>query len=151
MSSTVDNKKLEDIIIDLARRLRRLETGGKPLAGNSTPASGLIALAAGADITGLAATLSWVNPNVRAVMGAVPYFKIYVDNDNNDAYLWPSGASLSSGQKNLEVVPFLDLDYLQDFPYQARFRMYMKNRDSGAHNYYVYVGWTYSTGGSGSA
>lgn len=151
MSSTVERKKLEDIVVDLMKRLRRLETGGKPLAGNSNPAQGTIPLSAGGDITGVSATLAWVNANVQAVLGAVPYFKIYVDNNNNDSYLWPSGVSLSAGQRNLTLVPFLDLDHLQDSPYQARFRLYMKNNDGSAHTYYLTVGWTYSTGGSGSA
>lgn len=150
MSAGVQNKKLEDIIVELSRRLRRLETGGKPLAGPAAPASGTIPIAAGAELTGLAATLAWLNVNVESVLHAVPYFKIYVDTNANDAFLWPSGVSLSAGQRNLELVPFMDRKYLEDNPFQARFRLYMKNRDSAPHTYYVTIGFTYNTGGSGS-
>jgi hypothetical protein len=152
MSNVVEVKSIKDYLVDIHRRISRLETGAKPIMGIAERAStGAINLSAGADITGLSATLSWTDSGSVAVVGAVPYLSIFVDNDLDPAYMWPSGVSLSSGQKNLTVVGFMDDTYLNSNPNSARYRLYLKNNDSGAHNYYAYINFTYVTGGGGLA
>lgn len=150
MTRVVVPKTVEDRIADIFRRIRRLETGGRPQVGIANFAeSGALVLSAGEDVQ-LESTLSWSNSDVQTVMGAIPYLSIYVDNDGNDAYLWPSGVSLSAGQKDLEVVSFMDERFLYNNANKAKYRIHLKNRDSGSHTYYIRVNYTYMTGGTGS-
>lgn len=151
MSNVIEIKTIKDHLVDIHRRISKLESGAKPNVGIANRGStGAINLTAGADITGLAATLTWNNTDVQSVIGAVPYISIYVDNDLTAAYMWPSGVSLSAGQKNLYVVGFMDDTHLASNPTSARYRLYLKNNDSSTHNYYVYINFTYAKGGSGS-
>lgn len=151
MSNVIEIKTIKDHLVDIHRRISKLESGAKPNVGIANRGStGAINLTAGADITGLAATLTWNNTDVQSVIGAVPYFSIFVDNDLSQAHLWPSGISLTAGQRNLYVVSLMDDAYLASNPTSARFRLYLKNNDSNTHDYYVYINFTYMTGGSGS-
>lgn len=146
----INQDKYEDTIIQILRRIKRLETGAKPAVGISGRGStGALVVGAGADLTGLAVTLSWVDTNVLVNPGAMAYVEVYVDNDNNPAYQWPSGVSLSSGQKNLQFDQFMDGAFLASDPNKSRWRAYLKNLDSGSHTYYIYITFVYNTGGSG--
>lgn len=151
MSDVVGRKTLEDYIAILKRKIDRLEAGGKPMVGISPVSStGEIILAAGADIGGIAATLSWANANVLTNPKATPHVAIYIDNDEDNDYLWPSGVGLSSGQRNLQADVFMDLLDLVNNPERTRARLYLRNKDSSQHSYFVYIAFTYMTGGSGS-
>lgn len=147
----IEQQTIDTVIASILRRLSKLETGGKPLVGRSGVAGALVSLNAGVEIMSIAATLSWTDPDVTAIPKGNPYFAIYVDNDGDSAYLWPSGASLSSGQKKLEFDWFLDADDFDSNSNRTRVRVRLKNTDSGSHNYYFYVIWAYIQGGSGSS
>lgn len=146
----INNRTLNDYLNDLTNRISRLETGGRPISAISDLAWADIPLTAGADITGLAATLSWSNPNILVNPSGIPYISIYVDTDDDPAYLWPSGVSLSAGQKNLQFDWFMSLYDLQNDTNESRVRIYLKNNDSNSHTYYFYLRWLYVAGGSGS-
>jgi len=151
MSTTIEEKEIWDYIGALKQRIDRLETGGKPMIGRSGIGGALIELDPSEEIGSIAATLSWNETDVVVTPNGIPYFAIFVDNDNDPAYLWPSGVSLSSGQKNLEFDWFLDADDFDSNGNRTRVRVRMKNNDGSAHDYYFYVIWTYMKGGSGSS
>jgi hypothetical protein len=151
MSLPIQRKQLEDIIINMERRLARLETGGRPMAGLSGDATGTFALAGNTAQDNIAITLAWDDPDIQAQPKGDPYITIYVDTDNDSAYEWPYGASLSAGQKNMEIEMFKNWLYLKNNPNQSRVSMRIANRDSGSHTYYLHVAWVYLKGASGSA
>lgn len=152
MSNTqlIEKKQIDDYISDISQRLDRLETGGKPITGVSGLATGTFTLAAGEDID-LGAQLEWSNPDITAQPHGVPYLGVYVDTNNDDDFIWPYGSSLSSGQKNVTIIEFMNLFHLKDNPNKSRVLWYFKNNDSSSHTYYIEAQWTYSTGSSGSS
>lgn len=72
---------------------------------------------------------------VSSVSGVAPQVDIYVDNDNNAAYLWPNGASLSPGQLSIfPIVTPVVTGYTNSL---AAWVITMNNRDASPHTYYV--------------
>lgn len=150
MSNTATFKKLEDYIVSINRRLNKLETGSRPMAGITNVGTFSVTLGAGASLSDIAVTLSWTNPDILANPMGHPLFSIYVDTDNVGSSEWPFGSALNSGQRNLRFQHFLNLAYIQAHPNETRTTMRLVNLDSNSHTYYVYITWNYLTGGSGS-
>lgn len=146
----IERLSLEDIIGKLARRLDRLETGGKPLVDLSARAFVSVPLTAGTEVT-LAATLAWNDLTVQSNPNGIPYFVLYVDNDETAAYRWPAGTSLSAGQNNLTFDWFMDDLDLESNNNRSRVYIRIKNNDSGSHTYYLHLRWVYIGASSGSS
>lgn len=150
MSGTFDKQTIMDVLTKLSNRIARLERGGRPLAAVSEITSlAVITLAAGVSAN-FTAELEWPNPDVPAVLGAVPYIRIYVDVDGEEDNLFPNGSALTSGQKNLQLTGFLDLNELNAAENKSTFRGVIKNNDSISHSYYIDVAFTYLAGASSS-
>lgn len=145
----IKQNNLSDYIVLLSKRIDRLESGGKPMAGTSDVASATIPINAGLSSV-LSVTLSWQNTDITASLKGTPEFSVYVDTDNDGDYEWPDGGSLSAGQKNMQLEWFHQLSYNQNNPGKDRIKVKLKNLDSGNHTYYLYVRWVYLTGASSS-
>lgn len=141
---------LEDIIAGLARRISKLETGGKPVTGLSAQSFVSVPLTAGNEVT-LAATLAWNDTSVPVNPNGIPYLAVYVDNDENPAYLWPAGSSMSAGQKNMTFDWFLNYEDLDNNSNRSQVYVRIKNNDSGSHTYYLHIQWVYTNASSGSS
>lgn len=151
MSTTLKQKDIWDYIADLSQRVNRLETGGKPIVGLSDPANVSLSADANEIFTNITSTLTWVDTDVNTNPGAVPYFALFIDEDNDPTHIWPSGSGLTAEERLIEVRWFMDLAYLSNNPNQNRVRYVLWNTDSIAHTLHFYTGWTYVKGGSGSA
>lgn len=146
----VEIKNTDDYIVELSKRIDRLEAGGKPMASLSPVGSVTVSLGANGFEDDLAATLSWSNPDVLAIPKGIPAFSIYVDQDANEDYAYPYGNSLSTGQKNLEFTHFINANFISGNQNKTRVTFSLRNRDGSSHTYYVYVRWVYLAGGSGA-
>jgi hypothetical protein len=89
-------------------------------------------------ISSLTSTISWVSPSTNLIF-SIPFYRIYVDVDNDDDYLWNSGGSLSYGQANLQMSS-LFLDYPTDKTL-VKHRIILKNEDTSSHTYYIHMTW----------
>lgn len=74
---------------------------------------------------------------VSSVDGIAPQIDIYVDNDLDLDYLWPFGASLSSGQQALFPIVTPSLTSYENSV--AAWSIVLNNRDAVDHTYYVYT------------
>jgi hypothetical protein len=148
MGLTVDNPTLDQIIAGMQRAIQKLQKGARPIIGRSdiTSLSGIV-LATGAGQS-FEVELSWPDENVSAMLGAVPYVTIYVDSDGSAAHRFPSGGSLSAGQKNLVFNGYLSLADLEAEDNKAKFVGYIKNNDSVGHTYFIDIAFTYNAGSS---
>lgn len=150
MSDTVKLKTLSDYIAGLKKRIDRLESGGKPLAGLSPSATASFTLAGGVSANDIAVTLAWTNADVITNPKGDPNFTIYVDTDNDAAHEWPFGSSLTSGQRNMRFDWFRSWRYLLDNPAKNRAILRISNLDGSSHDYYLHVNWIVLKGGSGA-
>lgn len=150
MGKVYTPETISDILADLSRRVDNLETGGKPIVDLTSRASASFTLASGADTT-LAVTLSWTDSTVTTYPKGLPHFSLYIDNDDNGAYFYPDGVSLSSGQLDTFVYWQLDDNDQKSNQYRSRAVYYIRNDDSVSHDYYFYVRWLYVTGGASSS
>ena len=150
MSSTYEKKDIKQVFSDQSAQIRRLQTGGRPIIGMSPIVRiGQFTLGSGSG-TPIEALVEWPAGGVEAMMGAVPYFRIYVDGNNDPAYIWPYGGALSGGQKNMQLSWGMDLEFLVNNPNKAKMQGYLKNEDGATHTYYVDVAFTYVAGASSS-
>lgn len=149
MSSTYEEKDIKQIFADITSRLRRLESGGRPIIGISSTVRTTITLAAGeaAEFSNL---LEWPVESVPASLGAVPYLSIHVDLVTPPENLWPQGSALTAGQKNLLLSWIMDLDHLEQNNNKAMLRGLIRNLDSAGHTYYIDMAFTYVAGASSS-
>lgn len=149
MSSTYERKDIKQVFADQSGQIRRLQTGGRPIIGMSQVVRlGAYTLNPGEGAV-LQAILEWPAAAVEAMMGAVPYFRIRVDADDNGS-LWPTSGFLSGGQRNLQLSWVMDLQYLIDNPNKAKMSSFLKNNDGSQHTYFVDVAFTYVAGASSS-
>lgn len=149
MSSTYERKDIKQVFAEQSGQIRRLQTGGRPIIGMSPLVRlGAFTLGAGQG-QDIQALLEWPAAGVEAMMGAIPYFRIRVDVDDNGS-LWPSSGFLSGGQKNLQISWIMDLQSLIDNPNKAKMSGYIKNNDGATHTYFVDVAFTYVAGASSS-
>jgi hypothetical protein len=79
------------------------------------------------------------------VSALTPIADVYVDTDNNAAFLWPSGASLSGAQLNFLI------SFVQSFTTPtgtlASITINGRNKDVGAHTYFVHFAVSYFPAG----
>lgn len=129
-------------IVDLERRVRKLETVKQPLGGDmvligssNLATTGLISLTAGQEVY---FTVT-ITPEVERVTLYDLAMSLYVDTDNNSAYLWSSGSSLTSGQKKVKLTHHLDWASSSDTTGVRKYMIALKNEDSGSHNYYLHI------------
>ena len=74
-------------------------------------------------------------------------FSIYVDT-NDDHYVFPNGASLTSAQRNLRITQWLDWADSSDIDNVRVHKIRLENTDSSSHTYYLYYkGYTFSSVG----
>lgn len=149
MSSTYERKDIKQVFADQSGQIRRLQTGGRPIIGMSQVTRlGSFTLNPGEGAV-FEAILEWPAAAVEAMMGATPYFRIYVDGES-PTNIWPAGGSLNSDQRNMQLSWNMDLQYLLDNPNKAKMAGYLKNTGGGQHNYIVDVAFTYVAGASSS-
>lgn len=151
MGDVIRPIRLDNILADFSRRLSNVETGGRPVVGLSSQASASFTLAAGAQAGAIAATLNWVASDVQTNPGGVPYLALYIDNDNDANYLWPSGGSLTADMEDTRMMFFLDESDLTANNNRCRCRVFVYNGGSSSHDYFLKVKWTYIKGGSSSS
>lgn len=129
-------------IVELERRVRKLETVKQPLggdivqiAGSNVASTGQISLNAGQAIY---FTVT-VTPDVQRLTLYNLAISLYVDTDANVNYLWSSGNSLSSGQLKVNLTWNLDYASSSDATGERKYMVTLKNEDTAAHNYYLYI------------
>lgn len=69
---------------------------------------------------------------------------VYVDTDANSNYLWPTGTSLTTSQKQLTMTTLNNIIGSTDVPNelepdQVRYGCRLVNNSADTHTYYVYV------------
>ena len=64
---------------------------------------------------------------------------VYVDTDDNENYLYPSGGSLSDGQMNFDLQWSVDYTLSDDETGERVVKVVIKNNDGSAHTYYVHA------------
>lgn len=69
------------------------------------------------------------------------FHSFYIDTDNNDNYLYGSGASLTTAQKNLYHEWWYDWGSSNDSIGQRVAYIRIKNNDSSAHSYFLRTKW----------
>jgi len=112
--------------------------------------SSLIAMYGSTGVTGAIVIAAGVKQTVTASAQLVGYcvinvsVAVYVDTDNNSAYLANYGASLSAGQRTVNFtvnlnnrIPFNPID--TGFPCTQYWQVAISNNDTVAHTVYVYV------------
>lgn len=151
MSVGINRPNLEEILGQILRRLAKLETGARPLAGNSNPATASFTINAGVTQGDIEVTLGWVDPDITANPKGDPMFDIFVDTDNNQNFRYPNGASLSAGQKKMDLEYHRNLSFNTANPGKNKINVKIVNNDSGSHTYYLHVSWILlrAAGGSG--
>lgn len=127
----------------LSQRLSILERGIRPMAALSGETLKTHTISAGSEYTAGSILLEWDDTNVKANPKAKPIFEIYVDNDNNAAYLFPNGASLTTALRNFRFEFYQDLIDQDANPYRNKFLYYLKNLDSSQHTYYIHIKFIY--------
>lgn len=72
--------------------------------------------------------------NIQAVANSHPLLDVYIDNDDDEAYKWPIGSSVSSQSHLITLTPeaTVPTDAL------ARYFVQINNREAGAHTYYLH-------------
>lgn len=88
-------------------------------------------------VTSSSANQVFTQSPVSAVTGIAPQMDIYVDNDNDPTYLFPSGSNLSSGQQALyPIMTISNTGYTNSL---AAWVISLNNRDSVQHVYYIHT------------
>ena len=75
-----------------------------------------------------------VEKTVTAISNITPMMDIYVDNNNDPNYLFPSGGGMTAGQQNFHVSFFVSNTSVAGS--KLSFVINGRNNDSGAHTYY---------------
>lgn len=129
-------------IVELDRRVRKLETVKQPLGGDivqigesNVASTGQLLLVQGQEIY-FTVTLT---PDVARLSLYNLAISLYVDNDNNAAYLWSSGASLSSGQRKVKLTCHLDYASSSEVTGERKYMVTLRNEDTASHYYYLYT------------
>lgn len=151
MSKATTPTELNDVLADIFRRLQNLETGADPsLSVTAATSAGSVTLAANAKAT-VTSTLSWTDADETVNPGGEFHPIVFIDTDNNGAFLYPTGGSLTSAQKALGLQVFNDGLYVNNNTNENRAHMVLQNLDASDHTYYIYTLWVYQTGGSSSS
>lgn len=129
-------------IVEIERRVRKLETVKQPLGGDivqigesNVASTGQLSLNAGQAIY-FTVTLT---PDVHRLSLFNLAISLYVDNDNNAAYLWSSGGSLSSGQRKASLIWHFDYASSSEVTGERKYMVTLKNEDTASHDYYLYT------------
>lgn len=69
------------------------------------------------------------------------FFSFYVDTNGNAAYLYPGGASLSAGQKDLDLQWSFDYLLSSDAIGKRVAKITIINNDASAHEYFLSAKW----------
>jgi len=69
------------------------------------------------------------------------FFSFYIDTDDDTDYLYPSGGSLSSGQKNLDLQWSLDFVNSDEDTGERVAKITIVNNDSSSHEYFLHSKW----------
>ncbi len=128
-------------IQDISARIRRIEAVRQPVGADIVQivTSGLTTASSGSVASGSRAvfTITVTPSNQKLTLWDI-LFSIYVDTNSNSAYLYPSGASLSAGQKNLDLQWAVDYSLSSDATGQRVAKITVVNNDSSAHTYYLH-------------
>ena len=74
------------------------------------------------------------------------YYNVYVDTDSDGNYFWPDGASMSAGQKKIQISLINKAAsnvYSGSSLYSATNGMLFYNGDSSSHTIYLYIRYKY--------
>lgn len=98
MSKITATSTPDEILANIVKRLEALEGGGKKLVKvtNVSAVSGITIANGG--ITTVRTTVAWQDAAITDNPKPDLYWDLYINNDNNGAYRWPGGASLTSTQ-----------------------------------------------------
>lgn len=147
MSSFPKDKDIYDYIRELSERVQRLETGGRPIVSVSPPTTIFISSLGAGDFISATGTLSW-STAIEANPGAVPFYTLFVDALDDDN-IYPDGANLTSGMRDLTFNIYGNQNYLDQFPNQSPSHIILFNNDSSSHDYWIRQQWTYISGQTG--
>jgi hypothetical protein len=127
-------------IKDLDNRIKKLESYKQPVSADIVQivSSDLSAVNTGSVSAGATAVITiTISPAAALLTLWNLLFSIYVDTDNDANYLYPSGGSLTAGQKNFTLQVIWDYAGSNDSTGSRVVKIVIKNGDSGAHTYYV--------------
>lgn len=88
-------------------------------------------------VTSASANQVFTTRPASSVDGIAPQVDVYVDVDQDTDYLWPYGASLTTGQQSLFPIITPSLSGYADS--LAAWTIIINNRDVSDHTYYVYT------------
>lgn len=149
MSRVILPTDLNDILADLSRRVDNLETGGKPIAKVADEASGSSGSVSAGSQTLFTSTISWSDATVEEALLAIPHWVLYVDTDDDITQQYGGGSNVA--EENHLVLPYLDQASLEADNFRSRFRLFVQNQDSVAHEYFLHIQFLYISASSGSS
>ncbi len=143
---SLEDKLLNDVN-ELKNQLLYLKTHPQPIGADGIKyavANG------GTSITvasGATSTISFkFTPSSDFVLNGYDYLLTIIIDTYDTAHLYAGGASLTAGQRNLDLEHWMDFQN-SDFvsPFGRIFNVHIKNNDSASHVYYVNIGLVYPT------
>ena len=133
------NDNFENVVQDIRDLGANLSTNG--LQALVVGAGQLVATTWTLTSQGVASTSAnqvFTSKPVSSVTGISPFLDIYVDNDNNSAYLFPVGASLT-GTGLLSLFVGLTISNTSYSNSLGAWFIQVNNRDTASHTYYIHT------------
>lgn len=136
---------LTTVIRDVDKRLTKLEVVKQPIGADVVQivTTNIASLSSGSIASGDSITYTaTVTPTTQILNLWDILFSFYIDTDSDVDYLYPSGSSLTSAQKDLDLHWSVDLVSSDDDTGERIAKITIVNNDSSSHIYHMYTEWS---------